>query len=326
MSLSTVAPKALTIPQYLAIFLCFHPNLWILLFVTHITCGYVWYFLKNEAEKIHRNRRTKYPINVLVLEMWNIMAGYPSAMMPFLNIERILMAACLLANIIVVGTFQGFLSTAFSTTSSFKDINTLEELDQSGLPIGTASVGLLDIFGTESGNPLLDSLRAKMKLLVKKNFNDTARARKICAVDRKADISITIKTKFQTPEGQLLMHVVDECPRAYHLAYIMHKDSHLLPQFDMALLKFAQAGLINKWYEDIEYAIITHHIYRDLVYEDGFKVFSVTDVQISFFILIIGHIVSSIVFVIELIVDRMQSRKVSLQVVTTWRSLAAERP
>jgi hypothetical protein len=45
-------------------------------------------------------------MNVLVLEMWNIMAGYPSFMMPIRNIERVFMAACLLANIIVVGTFQ----------------------------------------------------------------------------------------------------------------------------------------------------------------------------------------------------------------------------
>jgi hypothetical protein len=207
-----------------------------------------------------------------------------------------------LANIIVVGTFQGFLSTAFSTTSSYKDINTLEELDRSGLLIETTYVAHFDIFGT-GDSPLLDSLRTKMILLTTNHFNDIPIATKNCGIDRKADIGILIETKFATPDGSSLLHIVDECPRNYHLAYIMHKDSPLLPQFDMALLMFAQAGLINKWYEDVKNAIITHHIYRDRVYEDRLKVFSVTDVQIAFFILIMGYVVSGIVFIVELIVS-----------------------
>lgn len=45
-----------------------------------------------------------------------------------------MLTACLLANLIIIGTFQGTLTTSFSTVTYLKDINTLEQLDASGLP------------------------------------------------------------------------------------------------------------------------------------------------------------------------------------------------
>jgi hypothetical protein len=70
-------------------------------------------------------------------------------------------------------------------------MNTLDELDQSGLTIRTSSVGNMDIFG-KNDSILLESLRSKLKLLTNKSLNDTAYARTMCSVERKADINVAI--------------------------------------------------------------------------------------------------------------------------------------
>lgn len=74
-----------------------------------------------------------------VIEMWNIMFAAPSFHLPLRNVERIMMTSCLLANLIITGTFQGTLTTSFSTVTYYKDINTLQELDATGLPINVGS-------------------------------------------------------------------------------------------------------------------------------------------------------------------------------------------
>lgn len=81
----------------------------------------------------------RYPVQNVVIEMWNIMFSSPSFEMPNRSTERILMTACLMANVIISGTFQGSLYTAFSTTTYYRDIETLQELDDSGLNIYTGS-------------------------------------------------------------------------------------------------------------------------------------------------------------------------------------------
>lgn len=84
-------------------------------------------------------RTMRYKISELIIEMWNIMFAAPSYYLPTRGIERILLTACLLANLILMGTFQGSLTTSFSTVTYYKDINTLEELDATGLPIFVGS-------------------------------------------------------------------------------------------------------------------------------------------------------------------------------------------
>lgn len=128
------------------------------------------------------------------IEMWCIMLAAASAHMPTAQLERVFMAACLLGNLILVGSFQGSLTTAFSTTAYYKDIDTLAALDASGLPIGTTSASLADIFGS-GDTPVLRSLIGKFRLLRAADgptIERTARARDMCCIERCADIRLII--------------------------------------------------------------------------------------------------------------------------------------
>lgn len=111
-----IAPKALEIPQWLAIFLCFDLQVWIVIVGITIFCGFFWYLLKKWAvrkrikyqiqyganEKISRD---SYKYIVVSIEMWLLMLGGP-AQLPYRTVERLFICTCLLANLIISGTFQ----------------------------------------------------------------------------------------------------------------------------------------------------------------------------------------------------------------------------
>lgn len=88
---------------------------------------------------INRGLDIKFQFWETVIEMWNIMLSAPSNQMPHHNVERILLTFCLLANLNIIGIFQGSLTTAFSTVTYYKDINSLQEVDDSSLPISVGS-------------------------------------------------------------------------------------------------------------------------------------------------------------------------------------------
>lgn len=116
---------------------------------------------------------------------------------PFQTVERIFLGVCLMANLIVSGTFQGSLTTSFSTTSFYKDIDTLHELDASELPIGTSSKSLSNMFGDKDiYSPLIASLQSKFHVLSGVPIiTRTSTTRDICCVERYNDIKIIIAVR-----------------------------------------------------------------------------------------------------------------------------------
>lgn len=96
---------------------------------------------------------------------------------------------------------QGTLVTSFSTDQYYKDINTLKELDESGLEIGTSSGSLKNLFGEPSlGTPLIRSLASKYKMINTSTpiITRAAYERDICAVERLTDIRVIIAVCFGT--------------------------------------------------------------------------------------------------------------------------------
>lgn len=91
--------------------------------------------------------------------------------------------------------FQGTLTRSYSTITYYKDINTLEELDASDLPIGTTSGSLGSIFELDFGSTLIQSLNAKYHVFANSRdpvINRTANKRDICSIERFTDIDVII--------------------------------------------------------------------------------------------------------------------------------------
>lgn len=90
----------------------------------------------------------------------------------------------------------------------------------------------------------MSSLKSKLMLNNKNktSMGRTAYDRDVCCVERKADLKLIINTKFGSSAGVPLVHVIDECPRDYYVAYITRKAWPLLPSFNQKVMHFSEAG------------------------------------------------------------------------------------
>lgn len=138
-------------------------------------------------------------------------------------IERIFVTLCMLFGLVVVGLFQvtffvisskkfgnaifyqhwfqGILTGFYSAEPYYKDIDTLEELDEIGLPIGTTSGSLGNIFKLHYGSTVIQSLASKFTVsnysVVPSTIERTAWARDICSVERLNDVKVIIAVKYK---------------------------------------------------------------------------------------------------------------------------------
>lgn len=104
-----IAPGALRVPQWQAIFHIFDINVWILILVIDVVCALIWYFLIHISRHIKRevkfNNRRHGRFADITMSTFNVMTAYPTRM-PIESLERLFVASCLMSNLIIVGTFQ----------------------------------------------------------------------------------------------------------------------------------------------------------------------------------------------------------------------------
>lgn len=104
-----IAPSALQIPGWMAIFRCYSTGAWSGILATVLICTFYWYFLKKWTSKIYLSKKTnmKYiKLNNIFTDMVMLITGGTLHNMPFRTMERIFLGSCLIFNIIVAGTFQ----------------------------------------------------------------------------------------------------------------------------------------------------------------------------------------------------------------------------
>lgn len=302
-SLCVVVPRTSLIPQWLQILQCFSPRLWYLLFAS-ITCvGILRYIIC----RLIRKRRTPPNRVTMAIEIILMLTNSPQ-IMPRGNSERILVGFYLMFGVIIIGTFQGTLYENFTKPRHFKELSTLADVDKSGLLIGTLSPNLLNVFGEDEdeGSQTLRNLRQKIKILEKDEDVDaigrTAWKNDIASIERKNDLSLTMKTEFLDEHGQQVLHVVEECPRTYQLAYMVPSGAFFLNRVNLLLRRMVESGLTDHWYSStIELLIMKSSFARakTIKLRDKATPFNLENIQTSFVILSVGLLLSLLVFIGE---------------------------
>lgn len=283
--LCVVVPKAQEIPQWIKMFRCFKPKTWLILFAICTICIIFWVIVKDDDKKT----RSELPLEIIAIFLT------VSTKLSTKSSHRIFLAFCMGYTVIVTNIFQGSLVKSFSTKSYYADVDTLEELDQSGLRIATS----LDIFSNRT--PLLANLENKRTVLNISALDRAAFYRDVAAVERKEDANLLINTQYKREDdGYPLLHLMKKCPSSVFIAYVVPNGSPYLNRFNFILYKFSEAGLLEKWYRDVIDALIWDKLKRDSFYlNDDQKAINFNDVKAAFCLLTIGLFVGCIVLIVE---------------------------
>lgn len=117
------------------------------------------------------------------------------------------------------------------------------------------------------------------------------------AIGRKNDLVEKIASSY-VKNNEVLLHIVEECPRSFHIVYLVRRDVPFMYTINRIITIFVESGIVNSWFMHAKpFRPISDYHHR----KDSHKVFTMKNVVIAFLCLMIGLIVSGIAFVAELI-------------------------
>ncbi|XP_036146728.1 uncharacterized protein LOC105834943 [Monomorium pharaonis] len=273
--------------------------------LTYVFTYLIWYFL----QVFTAGRTERRSFRTTIYRLFLLSAGCPQKL-PSTNAERILLSSILLANVTLVGIFSGILYNSFAHDMYYPDIESLRDLDASELPIFLTSVSLGDLFDNYDdgidliSSKLMQNLRKKMQFGVNAVRN-TAHYQNISAFVRKSYFPI-INEELIDANGGPLLHLIKECPGKFYVAYLLPKNSILNEKVNTLIIQLNQAGLPLLWNQHIVHAFIIQKkllakkkLTQNVKDKDGFVSFNLSDMQSSFYMLLIGLFISTIVFLHE---------------------------
>ncbi|KAG5345525.1 GRID2 protein, partial [Acromyrmex charruanus] len=292
-----VVPKATKIPKGIRLYHFFPLSIWICLMLTHIFTYLIWYFLQVFSPKRMRKRS----LRATIYRSFLLNVGCPQKL-PNTNAERMLLSGVFLVNITLVGIFNGILYNSFAYDMYYPDIDSLHDLDVSGLPISFSSTSLVDLFDNDNNvESTLRNLRKKIQ------FNEngvisTAHYRNTSAIARERYFPV-INEELADANGGPLLHLVKECPGKFYLSYLLPKNSIFNEKVNTLIDHLNQAGLPSLWYRyivnafDVRKKLLSKEmLVRNKKKTGSFVPFTLADMQSSFYMLLIGLLISTIVF------------------------------
>ena len=287
--LCIITPKSKQIPKWKNMLVCYRTEVWLSLFLVYFVCAMCFQFL----HKYHLQNQSAGCLPAL--DMFQVFVLSPVYHSPRILTQRLLFVSCLLFSLVILSTFQGLLVTNITSPSYRTDIHTLDELYESNLQILTESISTKELLkNTETViSRKITFYEGSREEMIQKVLKSEA-----AMTERESSIRF-LAIKYASPNGVVQIHMVEECPSYYYLAYMVPKHSPYINGFNSFFHKVLEPGLTQKWYWD-SIDIKTRLSYgKSHLQQKTLKPFSLSDLQLAFYILATGLLLSALVFVAE---------------------------
>lgn len=283
-TLFAVVPKASKMPRILAMSSCFRFETWITMILILLVCTITYHFYKKLATRVYR-KSTGHIFAAFVL------VGIPVDHR-YLKRQYIFFIGCFFYGFIISNNLQSCFIENYTITRYFDEIDSLDELDRTGLPIST-SLDVLNADSTETAKSLTEK-----KLSPPPNVKDplyyTCFFKNLSVVKRKSEMEY-FKKLYRRYSGLECLHTPDEPIITYSISYIVPFNSPLLKKIDSIITTIRENGLITYWKNKYNGAI------QDLNDDNGFQALSLGNFYMSLYILFGGYSIAILAFVAEII-------------------------
>ncbi|XP_050432535.1 uncharacterized protein LOC126840684 [Adelges cooleyi] len=284
-----VVPKARQMSQWRAVFTAFDAQLWCLVAGTYGLALAAWTLIK-------RTTRTPYSAVELAVNLFQVFLMVPLHKVPNNIPERLMIVSAVLFGFITSSSLQAVMVKYLSYPKYERDVTTMQELYDTGLPVLSASTNLMELFQTDD-NPLHAKMSERFIIVVNKSLDilgEVVSKKSSAAIGRKNDLVEKIAGYVKNNEA--LLYIVDECPRSFHIAYLIRRQAAYRPAIDRMITKFVESGIVNSWFMHAKafQPILEYHQRMDTQ-----KVFTMDNVIIAFHCLLVGLTASAIAFVVE---------------------------
>lgn len=321
--LCLIAPTAGFIPKSYMPIMPFASDLWTALAIYNVLVSVLWFLIKYYSGSFRRQEAVLLPltrmefvlsgrsnlpprIHPYVASCFDLVetscyplkenGGGPGSMS-----QRAFLFGTLFFGLIIVDLYQSCLVSGLSNPFHYPELNTLEDVANSNLTIGTKYYNLKE--HTFAENTTLDKkLRSKTKIIISdKPINDlVAFGKKVIAIARYSSVNLDDLSKYYDADGNELLHRVEECPTTYLLSYVMSLHSPYRERVNGLLLRMQEAGLINLWYENMAYPTYIIKQKRKVNKKERKIQLNMEHYSLTFIGLSIGLLFCTIIFLAEL--------------------------
>jgi hypothetical protein len=290
MQLVVVVPKAHQILPWRAIIECFTFQFWMYILTVILVTTVLWYVLRNLHGKVSCLTNAADTLAVFLTMSLSFLTKISSSS------QRVLLSFCLVFSLIFMCFFQSALLDAVSYPHFQPDINTLQKLDESGLPIVTLDRNLMDTF---EWSPAMKNLHTKLQyqnLSAQTLLHQLALYRNFSMLASKGE-ALSCLSKYPNK-----FHVINEYPREYFVSYMIPRGSPYATRIHNLLGKMTEAGLVRKWDIDTSYR---HHLEAlregraNIQGNKNVKILRIAEFKAAFLLWGIGLTAGAVVFMLE---------------------------
>lgn len=291
-------PKSSKVYKWSTIFRCFNALTWLCLMCTFPLCTIFWYYFK-----------LKINLEKAFCTISKFLLGVSVNINPTLA-QMCFLTSCMGFSIVISSIIQGFLFQSFTSTTFYPDIDTIKEFDESGLAFGSS----IFTFIRNDNSNTIKNLESKTFSPPPNVFDLVAYHRNIATSDTKSFLELIIKTQYLDEDGWPLIHIVDECFETFLITAIVPKGSAFLTVFNNVITKLIESGLTRKWMDDVINSMIIENWIRLNRNKSKTRAFTLYDLQVAFYVIILGYVGSILVFISEILHKKCFSTCNRLQV------------
>jgi hypothetical protein len=292
----------------------FNPLVWACLSAVAILAAIIMWLLAKYEKKFHVRESENYmTIMHCIYNVWAVLTGVSVPQKPISLSLRIFFTVWVWYAVAMATVYQAFFIGLLVNPGFEKSITTLNDLIQSGINYGYP----VEIDNLKFSDPLYKIITAN---------------RKICKSADKCLQSViedkdfaTISSNFHAEyfRTRLLFHnihvplcTLQEDVLMFMISMYMAKGNPLLHRFNEIIIRIFEAGLIEKWWNEF----MTSSRFDDHPIDDDdntnssdfatnelntdYSTFSLIHLQVVFYILLIGQIFSTFVFLVEVLYYR----------------------
>ncbi|XP_016986840.1 uncharacterized protein LOC108049944 [Drosophila rhopaloa] len=298
-------PKARRIPQSILPIFAVGYDIYLGFILTAFACALIWFTLRVINLRLRivslGNQHLWGQALGIVVDTWVVWVRVNLSHLPASYAERMFIGSLCLVSVIFGAIFESSLATVFIHPLYYKDINTMQELDDSGLKVVYKYSSMADDLFFSETSPLFASLNSKL------TWNRDLRADvidEVATFRSKAGVSRFTSLTLESSRFTLLRQiwVVPECPKYYTISYVMPRDSPWEDAVNALLLRVLSVGLIVKWIQEeksrvdikMRLSILEANAESDLV-----RVLTIGDLQLAFYVVIGGNLLAFLGFFAE---------------------------
>lgn len=305
--------KAQRIPQSIVPLFAVRVDVWLCFLLVGFVCTFIWLCFRainlrlqiesidGEAKRLVEAARLCIAWRIFV-DTWVVWVRASINRFPPYYSERIFLASLCLVSVIFGALLESSLATAYIRPLYYKDPNTLEELDNSQMPIYIKHPAFRDDLFVGSDSEVYKRLDAKMKLVGEgedRLINMVSKLGTFAGVTRAASLDLNDRRYLMTHK----VHKIPQCPKTYHIGFVLPRPSPYLEGMNIVLLRLLAGGVMDFWISQVkEQATLNIQKYPDYLAElnvGQWKVLRLSDVQLAFYALAIGCLLASLVAVLE---------------------------